>query len=63
MSRLMIPDLASVILTGVLVPIIRKLLNSISYCLVNFSLTTTFSWDMIEFSFVLSSILLKSPSC
>ena len=57
------PDLASVMLTGLLVPMNMNVLNLAVYWVFRFSLTTISSWDTIEFSFVLSSILLRSPSC
>ena len=62
-SRLSNPDFASVIFTGLLVPININESKVALYLLLNFSLTTILSCETILFNFVLSAILLKSPSC
>ena len=57
------PDFASVILTGLLVPMNKKQLNLLEYLDLNFSFTVINSWETKLFNLVLSSILDKSPSC
>ena len=54
---------ASVILTGLFVPMNRKHLNRLEYVDLNFSLIVISSWDTRLFNRVLSSMCDKSPSC
>ena len=62
-SLLIRPDFASVIFTGLLVPINKKQLNRLAYVDLNFSLTVISSCETRLFNLVLSSIRDKSPSC
>src|SRR5574344_1712472 len=63
MRRRMMPDFASVIRTGLLVPMNRNDFGVMEYVDLNFSLMVTFSWATTLLSLVLSSILDRSPSC
>src|SRR3954465_7564403 len=59
----MMPDFASEILTGWLVPMNKKEFTRGVYPDLYFSLMIMSSWDTIEFRRVLSSMRLRSPSC